>query len=209
MAKGDNRRWGFWWIVLVLLLNELALVFLFLPPQAIQEVSAREARLVAADLGEDALTYATERSGRRFRQLIVDPGILDATFMFVNHQGRDRFDDRGLGAWVSRRLQVFWLTVRQMFFRWEVMALWLPGLLVFLVPLWVDGMVQREIRKYQFSYASPLWHRKASLVIKVLLAAAVLLPFMPVSVPPLAYPAALGLGGLSFWAMVVNLQKRI
>lgn len=208
MAK-DNKRWGFWWIVLVLLLNELALVFLFLPPQTIQEVSAREARLVAADLGEDALAYTAERSGQRFRRLLVDTGVVDASFLFVNQQGRDRFDDRGLGAWVSRRLQVFWLTVRQMFFRWEVMALWLPGLLVFLVPLWVDGMVQREIRKYQFSYASPLWHRKASLVIKALLAAAVLLPFLPVSVPPLAYPAALGLGGLSFWAMVVNMQKRI
>ena len=107
------------------------------------------------------------------------------------------------------RLKVVWLAVHQMLFRWQVMSLWLPGILIFVVPLTMDGLVQREIRKYQFGFSSPLIHRKTSLLLHWLAAAMVLLPLLPVSVPPMAYPVALAAGGLALWVMLINIQKRI
>jgi len=209
MGKHERRKPGFWWFVLVAFLNELGLVFLFLPAAAVQEVSAREERLVASELGQEAVEYVVAESGRKFKRLLLDTGIIEASFTFCGYRGQDRFDDRGLGRWFFQRLQVMWMVVRQMFFRWEVMALWLPGAAIFTVPLLVDGMVQREIRKYQFSFASPLVHRKTRLLLHFLLAAAVLLPLLPLSVPPLAYPAALGCAGMALWVMVLSIQKRI
>ena len=209
MSRHEGRKPSFWWFVLVLFLNELGLIFLFLPAATVQEVSAREERLVAAELGQEALDYVVSASGRKFKLLFLDTGAVEASFTLCGYQGKDRFDDRGLGRWLFQRLQVVWMVIRQMVFRWEVMALWLPGAVIFAAPLLVDSLVQREIRKYQFSFASPLVHKKTWHFLRLLLAAAVLLPLLPVSVPPLAYPAALGAGGLALWAMILNIQKRI
>lgn len=209
MSRREGRKPGFWWFVLVLFLNELGLIFLFLPASTVQEVSAREERLVAAELGQEALDYVVAASGRKFKWLFLDTGVLEASFTFCGYQGKDRFDDRGLGRWLFNRLQVVWMVVRQMVFRWEVMALWLPATLVFAAPLVVDSVAQREIRKYQFSFASPLVHRKSGHFLRYLGAGAVLLPLLPVSVPPMVYPAALGAAGLALWVMLVNIQKRI
>lgn len=207
--RHEGRKPGFWWFVLVLFLNELGLTFLFLPASTVQEVSAREERLLAAELGREALDYVVGESGRKFKLLLLDTGVVEASFTLCGYQGKDKFDDRGLGRWLFLRLQVVWMAVRQMFFRWEVMALWLPGAGIFAAPLLVDALAQREIRKYQFSFASPLVHKRTWHFLKLLGAAAVLLPLLPLSVPPLAYPAALGLGGLALWAMLINIQKRI
>jgi len=209
MAAKEAKKWGFYWFVLVLLLNELGIIFLFLPASSVEAMSLQEERMVASQLGEDTLEYVVEKSGRVFQRWLLDTGVVAASFTFCGYQGKDRFDDRGLGYWLYLRLQVLWMAVRQMLFRLEVMVLWLPVAAVFLGPALADGLAERGIRKYRFSYASPLVHRNTSLLLHLLAAAAILLPLLPVSIPPLAYPAALAAGGLAVWWMVLNIQKRM
>ena len=209
MPKKESKKRGFFWFVLVLLLNEIALVFLLLPKSRVVEVSAYEERLVAEQLNRETLEYVVEKSGQAFKDWLLDTGVVEASFSLCGSKGRDRFDDRGLGSWLYKRITVSWMVVRQMMFRWYVMALWVPGIVIFAPPLLLDGMMQREIRKYQLAYSSPAVQHKTRIVMLMLGGSVVLVPLLPISVPPMAYPAAIALGGLSLWWMVLNMQKRI
>lgn len=202
-----SKRVFFW--VLILLLNEIGIIFLVLPLSMLQRTYGQERRMVAEQLGEHTLNRIESWSAGWFRRLVVDTGVMAGSYHLCQRQGRDRFDDRGLGGWVAKRLDVFWLAVWHLFFRMGVMAVWLPVGLVFALPIFGDGLLQREIRKHQFSYSSPLKHRGAVRLIDLIVAAAILMPLLPVSLPPQGVPLALGLCGAALWIGTQNLQKRI
>jgi hypothetical protein len=210
MAGGERYRIStFWFWIIVLLLNEAAIILLFLPRSYLQETLTHEERMVTTQLSSETLDYVSDRTRNLFHYWFLDTGIVDASYTFSGYKGKDRFDDRGLGAWLNLRLHVFWLAIYLMLFRWLVMSVWLPGTAVLTLPLLVDGLSQREIRKYQFSYASPTVHRQTGQALRLLFALMILLPLMPLSCPPLAYPVAIGLGALALWIMLVNNQKRM
>lgn len=209
MASERHRINSFWFWLIVLLLNEMAIILIFLPRSYIQETTAHEEQMVRSQLSPQSLEFITDRTRALFQYWFMDTGIVDASYTYSGYEGKDKFDDRGLSAWVDLRLHVVWLAVYLMLFRWQVMYVWLPGTTVLTVPLMVDGIAQREIRKYQFSYASPTVHRKTTQTLRVLLASMILLPLLPLSCPPLSYPIAIGLGALALWIMLVNSQKRM
>ena len=119
------------------------------------------------------------------------------------------FDDRGLSKLVDKRLDVFWLSIHQAYYRLAVMIVWLPYLLPLLIAALLDGLLQREIRKWQFTFSSPAAHQFATKAIHGVLAVAILSPFSPLALPPLAMPFMMGACALALWVGASNIQKRI
>lgn len=206
MAQGGNK-WGYT-KVLVYFLTALGIVFCILPMSYMEGVYVQDSRMAASQLGEETLKLIDEQSSAWFQKAIVDTGVLRGSYGFFERQGKDPFDDRGLGALFAKRLDVLWVAVRQMFFRLYVWLIWLPCALLF-VPLLQDAYQQLQIHKNQSSSFSATRYSLAKRSFAGLLAGLILGPIIPFQIPPLAVPVALGALGATLWVLMAYSPKRI
>lgn len=196
----------------ILLLLEAGLVFLFLPKDMVVRSTAYEQKAVGSYLGEMTAERIKESSDKWYRAAFVESGFLYATYNFFGQYDKDdglNFDDRGLGRLIDKRLDVFWLATYLATYRFSLLIVWLPYLFPIILAASVDGLLQREIRKWQFSFSSPMAHQSAARVIYGAVALAILAPFLPVPTPPLAAPVLLGVIAVALWVNFANIQKRI
>jgi len=203
--------WG-WSIrawTLGLLLTELGIIFLFVPAHWLEGVYRQERQLAASRLGEATLQRLEEKSSDWYQKLVVDTGIKPASAALCERQGKDRFDDRGFSNLFACRLEVFWLAVRHLFFRFAALEVWWPTALAFFLPILVDAYLQRCIRQNQFAYASPTIHYYSRLLISMLIMGLVLAPMLPWTLSPLNTPLALGICGVALWFRMAYTQKRL
>jgi len=208
MAEGRRPLWQ--WLA-ILLLNEIALVSLFLPGPTLEQLHARERQLLSAQMGEEAPELLGNWADQWFKRAFVDTGLVEASERFFQRKEnpRDPFDDRGFGKWMHKRVEVMWLAVRYGLYRWGLLLIWLPLLLAAIAPVTLDALCRRDIRKYRFSYSSPLVHHNATRLLWVTIMLVVFLPLLPLAVPPLAIPGGLSMGLMGWWVYLANLQKRL
>jgi ABC-type multidrug transport system fused ATPase/permease subunit len=195
---------------LMLLLTELGLVFLFLGGPTMKKIYVQERQQVSSELGQDALNHVEKQSSGWFQRTVVDTGVLAGSYSMCKRRGSDKFDDRGLGKLFADRLDVFWVAVRQMFFRFAVVAIWLPCVLLLFPVILFDGIIQRQILKYQSGASSPMMYHAAGLMIALVFMLLLLAPFMPLNImAPLGVPLGLSLMGAAIWCGVVRSAKRL
>lgn len=208
MAEGRRPLWQ--WLA-ILLLNGIALVSLLLPRAALERLHAREMRLLSAQIGEEAPQLLEKWADQWFKRAFVDTGMVEASERFFQRKEnpRDPFDDRGFGNWMQKRVEVMWLAVRYGLYRWGLLLIWLPLLLAAMAPVTLDALCRRDIRKYRFSYSSPLVHHHARRLLWAIILLLVFLPLLPLAVPPVAVPAGLSMGLMGWWVYLANLQKRL
>lgn len=100
-----------------------------------------------------------------------------------------------LGYWVLRRLALFWLWI----------PLWIPLALLAVY----HGLQDREIKKTDFGYTSPVlnhWARQAMCLTTLV---TLLLFLSPVALEPLMFPLMMGFWAVAAGIAVGNVQKRI
>ena len=204
-------RRPFWQWLAILLLNEIALVGLLLPKPTLERLHAREMRLLSAQMGNEAPELLGNWADQWFKQAFVDTGVVEGSERFFERKEnpRDPFDDRGFGNWMQKRVEVTWLALRYGLYRWGLLLIWLPLLLAAMAPVTLDALCRRDIRKYRFSYSSPLVHHNAKRLLWVVIMLVVFLPLLPLSVPPMAIPVGLSMGLMGWWVYLANLQKRL
>lgn len=144
MAEGRRPLWQ--WLA-ILLLNELALVSLFLPGPILERLHAQEMQLLSAQMGEEAPELLGKWADRWFKWAFIDTGVVEASEGFFQRKEnpRDPFDDRGFGNWMHKRVEVMWLAVRYGLYRWGLLLIWLPLLLAAMAPVTLDALCRRDI----------------------------------------------------------------
>jgi hypothetical protein len=210
MAPSKGRR-PLWQWLLIILLNEIAIIFLVVPGSYLDNLHTKEMEMLKSQLGEEAAGMMHGWAEKWFQSAFVDTGAIAATERFFEKSDnpRDPFDDRGMGAWVQKRTEVLWLALRYGFYRWGMFLLWLPLLVAAVLPVSMDAAYQRDIRKYQFSHTSGLTHKNSLRVLSLVFLSVAFMPLLPVSVPPLAIPAVMLLGLMAWWVYWANMQKRL
>ncbi len=198
-------------IVLVVLLLEMALVFLFVPKARLVDVQQREMEALTSSLGETATEYVKKKSDHYYYNLFVESGILPVSYDFLIGQwGEDEtFDDRGFAKLVEQRLDVVWVSLNLAARRITTILLWVPYILPFLMAVIIDGLVEREIRKYRFAFASPAAHRTATIVVALVFWFFLTIPFLPFSVTPMLPAYLVWAVALAVWSYTSNMQKRM
>lgn len=201
-------------LLFTLLCLEAGIVFLAMPKTTLLNARAGESQSVATFLGQETETQIKQMADKWYTASFIKTGLLKATYEFFINQwegkeGDLKLDDRGLSALVDKRLDVFWLAVHQAYYRFATMMMWLPYMLPLLIVATIDGLIQREIRKWQFAFSSPAAHQTAVKVIYGVLAVVILSPFLPISMSPLTMPALMGAAAVASWVSMSNIQKRI
>ena len=192
-----------------LLLTEVAAIFLFLSYDQLRNTYLHERRQVVSQLGEEAFAEIEQKSSTWFRHLVVDTGILDGSYSICARQGKDKFDDRGLGDWFAYRLDVTWLAIQEMFFRFAAIRVWVPFVMVMLVPIFGDGWCMREIRKNRFAAASPAYCGYSKYLLYAVVLGIILAPLLPAAMNPVYVPIGLAMCGVALWVGMVYRHKRM
>lgn len=198
-------------VLAIVLVMEIALVFLFVPKGTLIRVQQQELQSVTSNLGEQASEYVQQQSDHYYYSSFVETGILQTSYDFLIGQWNedDTFDDRGFGKLVEDRLDATWLALNLAFRRITTLLLWAPYVLPFLIAVIVDGLVEREIRKSRFVFASPATHRTAKIAFALVVGALISIPFLPFSVTPLLPAYFVWAFAMAAWAFTANMQKRL
>ncbi|ODU40898.1 MAG: hypothetical protein ABS98_15120 [Lysobacteraceae bacterium SCN 69-48] len=171
-----------------------------------------------AFLGAAAASHAEGRAAGWFKTLIVDRGLLDHSSFGGSDPSFDSNKSEtvrkiGMGidaakGWAGARVAVMWAMVYQVLTRLSVSAIWLPYLIVVLVPFVVDGWVLRRIKSGSFGRSSPhafVFGRHfvflSPLIYLVLLV-------VPVPLPAFVLPVLCIVCGVSLWAAIAHFAKR-
>lgn len=196
---------------LIVLILEMALVFLFIPKSTLIKVQHQEAQAIENQLGQSAKDYVEESSDYYFYSFFVETGILPISYDFLIGQwgSDDTFDDRGFAKLVEQRLDATWMALNLASRRLATLFLWIPYIIPFLMAVVVDGLVEREIRKHRFAFSSPAAHKSATIIFILFTWSLFIIPFLPFSVTPMLPAYFVWAAALAVWSYLANLQKRI
>jgi hypothetical protein len=213
MAQQKKRSLMNWFLVIGL--TELAIVFLVVPYAMILSQGAAERTMNVKWLGEKTEQVVKTTADTWYTDLFIDTGIYEAVeeFLVTGWTGdRDRnlkLDDRGVGELAEARLSAAWAAIYLTLYRLAGFALWGPYVVPFLVPALVDGVMERERRKWMFTYASPMLHNAGASIMGWTLAVGTLLLVLPFAMPPVYQPVLLAGFAVSMWIVAANIQKRM
>ncbi len=202
---------------LLIWLLEIILVASFVSDRWTREIQTTEDQMLSAYFGVEKDAEIRQTSQKWFDRLFVKTGIRENVYHYFIPTERERqlskgFEEVGrydLFPFIQSRLDVLWDTLYQMIKRLIMAWVWLPFLMVTLVPFAIDGLIRRKISQTNFDYPSPMAHRYSLYVIL----GAVYLLFMgltlPFPVPPQSIPVGIFIVAIALNVIFANTQKRV
>ncbi len=202
---------------LLIWLLEIILVASFVSDRWTREIQTTEDQMLSAYFGVEKDAEIRQTSQKWFDRLFVKTGIRENVYHYFIPTERERqlskgFEEVGrydLFPFIQSRLDVLWDTLYQMIKRLIMAWVWLPFLMVTLLPFAIDGLIRRKISQTNFDYPSPMAHRYSLYVIL----GAVYLLFMgltlPFPVPPQSIPVGIFIVAIALNVIFANTQKRV
>ena len=140
---------------------------------------------------EEVRTQTTEI----FDSLFVKTGIYTTVHRMVIPTEAERMrsvgmEDMGKGIFpfVEQRLEAMWYSVTQVILRVMHLWVWLPFLLLIIIPAILDGVYQRKIRISTFRHVSALRHRAGFQGVVIIIFGLFMLAMLPFAIPTLLFP---------------------
>lgn len=152
------------------------------------------------------------------QDLIIDSGLYETTVRMLIPTKKQQEASRGIErmgtsegwfTWVQERIDVLSQVIHHTMIRVSLLKMWLPFMLLLLVPAVYDGIMTWKIKRTNFQYASPVLHRYGVRGIGLMAIIFILLFFAPIAVHPIYIPAGLIIMCLLLGVMIGNTQKRI
>jgi len=219
MSNGaSERELTLWkWVLIGMIVWIIGYVAI-VPQASVADRMRTEHNLNSAFLGTPAASEAEDRAARWFTVLVVNHGWLDrsgpssaATPAAMNGSEAARKVSHAIElaqTWASARVAVMWAVFYQLLTRVSVSAIWLPFLIVVLVPFVVDGWVVRKIKSGSFGRSSPhaFVFGRHFVALSPLLYVVLLL--VPLPIPAYVLPVLCVVCGVSLWAAIAHFAKR-
>jgi hypothetical protein len=211
----DILKFTFWNALGVFLL-EFILICLLIPESFVKTQMREEVMDIADKLGQPTAEEVRTKTTDTFDKLFVRSGVYTTIHRMVIPTEAERMrsvgmEDLGQGIfpYVEERLEAMWYSVTQVIMRVFHFMIWLPFLLLIIVPAILDGIYQRKIRISTFRHVSALRHRAGFQGVVTIIFGLFILAMMPFSIPTLLFPVV----GVAI-AFMVNMsitftQKRL
>lgn len=211
MARRGNSGIGIGWIVAMAVCLEFMALLLFVPSRTVAHYNAAERTSIAAELGSRAEAHVLGNANRWYRATLIDTGMTASLnkFLFGNPTPRVSDPNRAVSNYTRDRMASFWRMLYTAYYRVALIWLWIPYLLPFAIPVFIDAHMERKVRQWRFSFVSPMTRALAARAGTALAVALGVSLMIPLHVPPLVYPFLFGAVMLTVWVWVANLQKRI
>lgn len=178
----------------------------------------QEKVLIAHVMGSKGSQAVIREATDWHQALVIDSGLYAGAIDLVIPTSKQKQKSRGIQnmgtaegwfGWVQGRIDVLSSVIHQTMLRVAVLKVWLPYIAIILVPAVYDGIMTWKIKRTNFMYASPVFHRYGARGIGLLAVIFLLLFFAPIAVHPIYIPAGLIAMCLLLGLMIGNTQKRI
>lgn len=205
----------YWWVILILCVQVVA-VLVLMPGRSVQNSIAKETEYLTGSFGSSARQELVEKAASWHGVLFYDSGFYDAAMELLIPSQEQKNSSRGIstmgGQWfsyVEGRIEAISLVLYYFLLRLSVVAMWMPYMLVLLVPALYDGLMTWKIKRANFQYASPVIHRYSLRLLGVLSVCQLITFFLPFAMPPIFIPLSLTVACVLLGMVLGNMQKRI
>lgn len=203
-------------LILLLFTIQLVLVLIFVPGEWTERVIEREAVKTRQLLGAETQRWIHETAQGWYDTTMIDSGVYQAMHRHVIPSPEERAASRGMEnlgntifAWAEERLGAMMRVIYQVYSRAAMALLWMPYLLILLIPAIVDGTMRWKIKQTNFDYASPVVSRYGIRGIFVIGQIALIAFVAPLALNPLLLPLGMMLIAVMLGLTMANYQKRI
>lgn len=207
-------RWLFIWLFLISI--EIISVPLFTDSAQIENNIIDEFRQTTRWMSSTEVANIYSEANVVFRKLFMESGIAQASYAMVVPDEGNRTNDRDeikpakeMVGWFDEKIVTWWAMWLQAIERLVLFMHWLPYAMVILIPACIDGWIQREIKKTNFGYASPIRYHLGMFLIFGLVLLPLAFSFLPFAVSPLFAPVWSVVSALALVILTSNLQKTI
>ena len=207
-------RFAMFGIMCVLLTG--LLTALLIPEEYVLKMIDDERQANYAFLGYEAARNTEGRAERWFDALFVKTGVMDASYRATTTPEKeglrdlDRLNeilDQGL-QWAETRLRVLWAAAFQFMVRISVAVMWLPFIVLILIPFIVDSLVSRKIKAASFAITSPHLQALGSRSLFWLAIGYLVLQLLPLKLHPIWTPVFIGVASSAIWLGISHFAKR-
>lgn len=218
---------AFPWLVFIVVSTVVALVLTFTTADYARLTSAKEAEKIEVALGRDTLTtvnaIAEDWYYGFFARYVNNENNVSNPSMEGKGKGIDfsgffgfEFEDEPISSshsaferWLEKRTEAF-LDLGYWFLRrLALFVVWLPIWIPMLILASLHGYWDREIKKTDFGYTSPVLNHWARSIMHLLTMITLLLFVVPVAIDPMIFPVFLILETILAGVAMGNVQKRI
>lgn len=210
---GKPFHW-FWRLMIGIML----LTWLFVSPQYLNAVIAREALYIEDTLGRETMLKIDTDTSTLFNRLAVSSGFAkkieqiatfsDQSFNNINNSGIEK-PLKKLTQWARPRLAVFMMELYLMSQRVTLAWLWLPFLVILFAQSIYSGLLRRKIKQSSFEFSSPTLNRGAISTLVTLFLSIPALLVVPVPINPYFLPLLFILLAVIASIAIGNLAKRL
>lgn len=205
-----------WQKIAIILVCEILAIILVIPGSFASKTIKNEMEMAYSYLGGEGGNFIDE-NGRKWKDSVYyDTGFYDAAYWMFIPTEEERQKSRGLEnlgtiwfKYAESRLEALEDVIHMAANRYAMLLLWMPAIVILLIPALVDGHMSRRIKQSSFNYSSPILHHYAGRFIALISFALAMLFTLPFSLNPIILPIALMLVAVAFGIALGNFQKRI
>ena len=195
---------------------EVFVAILLLSPSYIQSTAKTESRLVKDTFGTDSSYYVIKKANYWYDEFVIKNNIeenlvnylLPTTYERTNSLGMSEIG-RILDRPVYERVQALLDLIYWFFRRMALFAMWLPISMPALFAAAAYGLLERQIKRTNFSYTSPTVLRYSWRACGLLTIGFFVLFLMPFAIPPLLIPFIVSSVMLAMGISLSHLAKKI
>lgn len=203
-------------ILIIFLLLEIFLTATLFSEEYVYGQWQKEESYQISEFGKETVERIKKESGNVYSMMFIKTGFAQGVVnLFVpskdqreNTKGMENFGSTVFN-YASNRMVLFWDGIYQAIYRLFLMLEYLPLILPLLIPAIVDGLMQREVKKRNYGYASSIRFTFSIQVIFILLLLVPIYLFIPLAVSP---KIVLICGYVMVFLSIImasNLQKQI
>ncbi len=183
------------WNAIGIFILEFLLICLLIPESFVKAQIKYEVMDIADKLGAATAQEVRQDTTKIFDSIVVDTGIYTTLHRMVIPSRAEQQRSKGMESlgkdifpFVQSRLEAMWYSVSQAIMRLVHFLVWLPFLLLLIIPAMLDGVFQRRIRITTFRHVSALRHRMGFRGIVVIIFGLFIIALMPFGIPTLVFP---------------------
>ncbi|RYY74445.1 MAG: DUF4400 domain-containing protein [Gammaproteobacteria bacterium] len=202
------------WVIIWVLLIEAVIVLVLIPGNWMDTVIDRESKLIEGRMGQSESEWIKSRAHDIYKRNLIDNGFYKAAHDHLippserkQAKGWENFG-AGYFTWIDGRMRALAKIFYHFSQRFVVMRMWLPFLLILLIPAIIDGICSWKVKREGFAYSSSILHRWSYAATGWVVVIQIAVFLMPYPIDPLVMPFQGVFMCIFIGIFLGNMQKR-
>lgn len=195
---------------------EFFIAILLLSPSYIQSTAKTESQWVKNTFGVESSAYVIQKANHWYGEVVVKNNVEESLIEYLLPTNYERINSPGMSEVgrildkpVFERVEALLDLIYWFFRRLALFAMWLPISLPALIAAAAYGLLERQIKRTNFSYTSPTVLRYSWRACGLLTIGFFVLFLMPFAIPPILIPFIVSVVMLAMGISLSHLAKKI